>query len=125
MAKRKRNFNIDESNELEQTQQDDSNSITMSFSEDDHDDDSAQSGNEGTTASTMQARSQTSRKFHGAARYRVKYNPSWAQKYPVKSVANDLFSFHCVPCKKSVRCDHQGLRDVIVHCERESHKKTP
>ena len=38
-----RNFNIDESNELEQTQQDDSNSITMSFLEDDDDDDSAQS----------------------------------------------------------------------------------
>ena len=38
-------------------------------------------------------------------------------------MANDLFSFHCVPCEKSVRCDHQGLRDVIVHCERESHKR--
>ena len=51
-----RNFNIDESNELEQTQQDDINSITMSFSGDDHDDDSAQSGNEGTTASIQRKR---------------------------------------------------------------------
>ena len=48
--------------------------------------------------------------------HHVKYNPSWAQTYPVKSVTNDLYSFYCAPCRKSVRCDHQGLRDVIVHC---------
>ena len=42
--------------------------------------------------------------------------------YPVKRVQSDPYSFWCVPCNKRVRCDHQGLKDVKVHCERESHK---
>ena len=29
------------------------------------------------------------RKYYGAAKYRVKYNPSWATEYPVKAVDND------------------------------------
>ena len=63
------------------------------------------------------------RKYDGAAKYRVKYNPSWAKEYPIEAVANDRYSFHCIPCGKSVRCEHQGLRDAKVHCERDSHKR--
>ena len=29
------------------------------------------------------------RKYDGAAKYRVKYNPSWAKEYSVKAVDND------------------------------------
>ena len=32
------------------------------------------------------------RKYNGAAKYRVKYNPSWAKDYPVKAVLNDRYS---------------------------------
>ena len=63
------------------------------------------------------------RKYDGAAKYRVKYNPSWAKEYPVKAVDNDRYSFFCIPCGKSVSCHHQGLRDVKVHCERDTHRR--
>ena len=46
------------------------------------------------------------RKYDGAAKYRVKYNPSWAKDYPVKAVLNDRYSFFCIPCGKSVSCQH-------------------
>ena len=63
------------------------------------------------------------RKYARAAKYRVKYNPSWAKEYPVKAVDNDRYSFFCIPCGKSVSCHHQELRDVIVHCERDTHRR--
>ena len=58
----------------------------------------------------------------GAAKYRTKFNTEREGSYPVKRVQSDPYSFWCVPCNKRVRCDHQGLKDVKVHCERESHK---
>ena len=65
------------------------------------------------------------RKNNGAAKYRIKYNPSWAKEYPVKAVDNDRYSysFFCMSCGKSVSCHHQGLRDVKVHCGREIHRR--
>ena len=58
----------------------------------------------------------------GAAKYRTTFNTEQEGSYPVKRVQSDPYSFWCVPCNKRVRCDHQGLKDVKVHCERESHK---
>ena len=63
------------------------------------------------------------RKYDGAAKYHLKYNPSLAKEYPVKAVDNDRYSFFCIPCGKSVSCHHQGLRDVKVHCERDTHRR--
>ena len=59
-------------------------------------------------------------KYDGAAKYRIKYNPSWANEYPVKAVDKDRYSFFCIPCGKSGSCHHQGLRDVKVYCERDT-----
>ena len=56
------------------------------------------------------------RKNSGAAKYNTKYNPSWDKIYPVKPV-------FCIRCSKKVQCGHQGLRDITVHCNRDSHKK--
>ena len=43
--------------------------------------------------------------------------------YAVKAVENDPYSFHCIPCMKNVKCDHQGIKDVKDHCETKLHKK--
>ena len=40
----------------------------------------------------------------------------------MKVVRNDKHSFYCVPCLKTIRCDHQGLKVVKDHCSTESHK---
>ena len=36
------------------------------------------------------------RKYDGAAKYRVKYNHSWAKDYPIKAVRNNRYSFFCI-----------------------------
>ena len=51
-------------------------------------------------------------KYDGAAKYRVKYNPSWAKDYPVKAVLNDHYSFFCIPCGKSLSCQH--IKDFVM-----------
>ena len=58
-----------------------------------------------------------------AAKYNTKYNPSWGKIYPLKAVPNDRHSCFCIPCGKKIRCGHQGLRDIKVHCNCDSHKK--
>ncbi|XP_058941996.1 uncharacterized protein [Pocillopora verrucosa] len=58
----------------------------------------------------------------GAAKYRTTFKVEWSNLYPVKAVRNDKHSFYCVPCLKTIRCDHQGLKDVKDHCNTESHK---
>jgi hypothetical protein len=59
----------------------------------------------------------------GAGKYRSKFKSEWGHMYPVKAVKNDLYSFHCIPCMKNIKCDHQGITDVKNHCGTESHKK--
>ena len=59
----------------------------------------------------------------GAARYRSKFKSEWEHIYPVKAVKNDQYSFHCIPCMKNIKCDHQGITDVKAHCKTEAHKK--
>ncbi|XP_068677860.1 uncharacterized protein [Montipora foliosa] len=58
----------------------------------------------------------------GAAKYRTTFKSEWSKLYPVKAVRNNKHSFYCVPCLKTIRCDHQGLKDVKDHCSTESHK---
>ena len=60
--------------------------------------------------------------LRGAAKYRTTFKSEWSKLYPVKAVRNDKHSFYCVPCLKTIRCDHQGLKDVKDHCSTESHK---
>ena len=63
-----------------------------------------------------------SKKHGGAAKYKVKFKLKWKESYPVRSVAEDAYKFHCIPCERNVSCYHQGLGDVKRHCTRESHK---
>ena len=58
----------------------------------------------------------------GAAKYRTTFKIEWSKLYPMKAVRNDKHSFYCVPCRKTIRCDHQGLKDVKDHCSTGSHK---
>ena len=66
--------------------------------------------------------SKKTRKFDGAAKYSASYNPEWAKTYPVRAVTNNKNMFHCISCNKDILCSHMGVRDVKLHCERESHK---
>ena len=40
----------------------------------------------------------------------------------MKAVPGDIYKFYCIPCSKKLSCDHQGVKDVIDHCKKESHK---
>jgi len=59
----------------------------------------------------------------GAAKYRTTFKSEWSKLFTVKAASNDKHSFYCVPCLKTTRCDHQGLKDVKDHCSTESHKR--
>ena len=53
-----------------------------------------------------------------------KVQPLLGQRIPgCKSSWQDRYSFFCIPKGKSVSCHHQGLRDVKVHCERDTHRR--
>ena len=58
--------------------------------------------------------------LNGAGTYKTKYYSSWDSDYPVKTVKDDIYK--CVPCIKTLSCEHQGLADVKLHCSRDSHK---
>ena len=73
--------------------------------------------------SSEQNKNNSLRKNSGAAKYNTNYNPSWGQIYPVKAVPDDRHSCFCIPCGKKIRCGHQGLRDIKVHCNCDSHKR--
>ncbi len=36
---------------------------------------------------------------------------------------SDEYSFYCASCYKTIRCDHQGLKDVKDHCNTVTHKR--
>ena len=55
-------------------------------------------------------------------KYRVEFNNNWTEEYPMKAVPGDIYKFYCIPCSKKLSCDHQGVKDVIDHCKKESHK---
>ncbi|KAJ1112132.1 hypothetical protein NDU88_000400 [Pleurodeles waltl] len=63
------------------------------------------------------------RRLDGAAKYKTKFQPAWAKEYPVCGVNNDPFSYKCLACLKVMKCDHQGVRDVQMHCSTEGHRK--
>ena len=49
--------------------------------------------------------------------YKTKYNPEWANEFPIQKANNNPYAFYCVPCKKNVSCEFQGKRDVERHCD--------
>ena len=55
--------------------------------------------------------------------YKVKYSADWEKSYPIGKVNGYKHAFYCFPCKKSVSCAHQGLRDVKDHCLGLIHKR--
>ena len=59
----------------------------------------------------------------GEAKYQSKFKSEWCKDYPIRAVPNDQHSFFCIPCKKTIRCGHQGLKDVKDHCATETHNK--
>lgn len=63
------------------------------------------------------------RKKTGAAKYRSKFKVEWTKTYPIRAVRNNECAFLCIPCNKTIRCDHQGLKDVKDHCDTATHKK--
>ena len=58
----------------------------------------------------------------GASRYRAKFNNGWTVECPIKSVPNDIYKFYCVPYHKALSSNHQGKKNVTVHCASPSHK---
>ena len=54
--------------------------------------------------------------------YKSKFNQTWTETYPIPGVSGDPHKFYCIPCCKKLSCDHQGLRDVKDHCNKESHE---
>ena len=55
----------------------------------------------------------------GGAKHHTTFKIEWSKIYPMKAVTNDKHSFYCVPCLKTIQCDHQGLKE---HRSTESHK---
>ena len=53
---------------------------------------------------------------------KTKYYAGWETDFPLKAVKDNIYILHCVPCRKSLSCDHQGLADVKVNCKPDSHK---
>lgn len=64
-----------------------------------------------------------SRKLDGAAKYKTKFQPAWSKEYPVCGVNNDPFSYKCLACLKIMKCEHQGVRDIQLHCSTKGHRK--
>ena len=62
------------------------------------------------------------RSLTGAGTYKTKYCSSWESNYPVKAVKGDIYKYLCVPCRKTLFCEHQGLADAKLHCSLNSHK---
>lgn len=61
-------------------------------------------------------KAKVTRKNHGAAVYRTKFNPQWREKFPfIDKVSDDIYSFYCNICKRSVKCSHMGITDVERH----------
>ena len=58
----------------------------------------------------------------GASRYRAKFNNGWTVECPIKSVPNDIYKFYCVLYHKALSSNHQGKKNVTVHCASPSHK---
>ena len=58
----------------------------------------------------------------GASRYRAKFNNGWTVECLIKSVPNDIYKFYCVPYHKALSSNHQGKKNVTVHCASPSHK---
>ena len=56
------------------------------------------------------------KKLKGAGSYDCASKEEWADSYPVGPVNVNKGAFYCIPCKESVSCIHQGLRDVKQHC---------
>ncbi len=59
----------------------------------------------------------------GKRNYRCKFKAEWAKDYPIRAVRSDEYSFYCASCYKTIRCDHQGLKDVKDHCNTVTHKR--
>ena len=58
-------------------------------------------------------RSNTQRKYHGAAVYYSRYDGSWKARYPcIQAVKGDLYTFYCIVCCKKVSCKHMGIGDM-------------
>ena len=64
-----------------------------------------------------------SKKLKGAGSYDCAYKEEWADSYPLGPVNGNKGAFYCIPCKKRVRCTHQGLGDVKQHCAGKTHQK--
>ena len=62
------------------------------------------------------------RKYTRAAKYKTRYNPIWAKTYPVKALPNDRLSCYCIPMERKFGAV-TWVRDVMIHCERDSHKR--
>lgn len=61
--------------------------------------------------------------LRGAATYKTAYNPEWAKEFPISGVNGNKHAFYCIPCKKTVQCEHMGVGDVKQHCKASVHKK--
>ena len=60
-------------------------------------------------------------KGKGAATYNTRYDENWAMQYPVAKVNNNPYAFRCIPCGKTLPCEHRGFADVISHCKSKTH----
>ena len=56
-------------------------------------------------------------------KYKVKFNDSWCESYPISKVNDNPHAFYCIPCKRSLSCGHMGISDVKDHCQGANHKK--
>lgn len=69
-------------------------------------------------------RCSSGKKFRGAALYNSKFQSSWLKSWPfVQPVKNDPHAFHCIVCRKSISCKHQGERDIVRHAATTQHQK--
>ena len=87
-----------------------------------HSSDDADSDNTLVDSSSKSKKAKLTRKNHGAAVYRTKFNPQWKDKFPfIAKVPDDNYSFYCNICKRSVKCSHMGIRDVERHVGNQMH----
>lgn len=68
--------------------------------------------------------SDKSRKYAGAAKYKCSYKKEWETEYPIQQVTGDQYKFRCIPCQRIISCDHQGKKDVSIHCDTDTHKRS-
>ena len=62
-------------------------------------------------------------KGKGAATYNTSYDEKWVIQYPVAKVNNNPHAFRCIPCEKTLPCDHQSFADVSSHCNSKTHTR--